>query len=69
MTHLVFSFCYLLSLCFWNHLEGVLLTIKILSCTVKLLVHTSLTNSKSNELPQSLGRLAVVILFSYLLVL
>ena len=42
MTHLVFSFCYLLSICFWNHLEAVLSTTKILSCTIKLLAHTSL---------------------------
>ena len=33
MTHLAFLFCYLLSLYFWSHLEAVLSTFKILSCT------------------------------------
>ena len=34
MNQLVVLFCYLLSLCFYGHLEAVLLTFKILSCTV-----------------------------------
>ena len=34
MTHLVFLFCYLLSLCFQRHLEAVLSTFNILSCTI-----------------------------------
>ena len=33
MTYLVFVFCYLLSLHLWSHLEAVLSTFKVLSCT------------------------------------
>ena len=36
MTHLVFLFCYLLSLCFKSYFEAVLSTSKILSCSKKL---------------------------------
>ena len=34
MTHLVFLFCYLLSLYFQRHLEAVLSMFNILSCTI-----------------------------------
>ena len=33
MTHLVFLFCFLLSLHFYHHLKAILSTFKILSCT------------------------------------